>query len=107
MLSNEMHKSSTDLLETFAKKLADKQVTHLWFGFGSSLFIELGELTSYQRRDGSDGPPMGEMGIMIEQDWRLEGRKSILCGSSSNDHFFKSGIPATQHSNNRIRLRTR
>lgn len=61
-------------------------VTHVWRGYGSALFLEFGELRARRtRRDGSQGNPQGNMSLMIEWSWRIEGPRSILCGSWSNE----------------------
>jgi len=54
-------------------------------GHGSALFLEFGNLRPTTKRDGSSGNPEGEMSLMVEWSWRIEGRKSILCGSSSDE----------------------
>lgn len=61
-------------------------VSHVWRGYGSALFVELGDLTPTRvRRDGSPGNPEGEMSLMIEWSWRIERPRSILCGSFSEE----------------------
>ena len=71
----------------FAAPLIGLPVSHIWRGHGSALFLEFGQLrpSSHDRRDGSSGNPKGEMSLMIEWSWRIEGRRSILCGSWSDD----------------------
>lgn len=60
-------------------------VSHVWQGAGSALFLEFGALRPRFRRDGSPRNPDGEMGLMVEWGWRIEGRRSILCGSDSDE----------------------
>ena len=67
------------------QSLIGMPLSHIWRGYGSALFFEFGKLTATQKRDGSSGPPEGEMGLMIEWSWRIEGRRSILCGSWSDE----------------------
>jgi hypothetical protein len=69
----------------FAAPLIGLPVSHVWRGYGSALFLEFGELRPTTKRNGSPGNPEGEMGLMIEWSWRIEGRKSILCGSWSDE----------------------
>jgi hypothetical protein len=78
---------TTTKFATFAAPLIGLPVSHLWRGYGSALFLEFGKLrpSAKTRRDGSPGNPMGEMSLMIEWSWRIEGRRSILCGSSSDE----------------------
>ena len=58
-------------------------LTHVWRGYGSALMLEFGSLRRTARRDGSDGPPQGDMSLMIEWSWRIEDQDSVLCGSFS------------------------
>lgn len=60
-------------------------MSHVWEGYGTALFLEFGVLTPRPpRSDGSPSNPDGEMGLMLEGGWRLEGRRSILCGSATD-----------------------
>ena len=72
----------------FRAPLIGLPVSHLWRGYGSALFLEFGQLrpSTTVRRDGSLCNPTGEMSLMIEWSWRIEGRRSILCGSWSDEH---------------------
>jgi hypothetical protein len=72
-------------LQRIKPTLVGLPVTHVWRGYGSSLFLEFGELHPRTRRDGSQGNSQGEMGLMIHWSWRIEGPRSILCGSWSNE----------------------
>jgi hypothetical protein len=61
-------------------------VTHIWRGYGSAIFIELGELKPGRLlRNGTPGNPRGPFGLMIEWSWRIEGKRRIWCGSWSDD----------------------
>ncbi len=75
------------MLEPFRKAVLGRKVSLVWRGFGSALFLELGELTpsNKRRRDGSLARPNGEVTLMIEWSWRIEGPRSILGGSWSNE----------------------
>ena len=64
------------------------KVAHVWRGYGSALFLELGELTPGFRRDGSPAAPRGEIGLMIEWSWRIEDDRSVLCGSFSAEELW-------------------
>ena len=59
-------------------------VSHIWFGHGSALFLELGDLSERKRKDSSIGNPQGEVTVMADFGWRVERQKSILggCGDS-------------------------
>lgn len=60
-------------------------VSHVWDGYGSTIFLELGTLSPGFRDDGSKGNPIGEISLMFEWDWRCEKVRSILCGSTSSE----------------------
>jgi hypothetical protein len=78
---------STSGFAAFTAPLIGLPVSHVWRGHGSALFLEFGQLrpSTAERRDGSQGNPEGEMTLMIEWSWRIEGRRSILCGSWSEE----------------------
>jgi hypothetical protein len=61
-------------------------VTHIWRGYGSAIFIELGELKPGRLlRNGTPGNPKGPFGLKIEWSWRIEGKRRIWCGSWSDE----------------------
>ncbi len=80
-----MTQAQQTLFKEFVSPLIGLPVAHAWRGYGSAIFLEFGVLTPRVRLDGSPGEPQGEMGLMIERSWRIEGRRSILCGSWSNE----------------------
>ena len=53
----------------------------MWQGHGSAICLEFGTLEPSLRKDGSQGHPKGEFGIMIEWSWRVEKNKQILFGA--------------------------
>ena len=71
--------------EDFVVPLIGLPISHTWRGYGSAIFLEFGALTRQTRLDGSAAEPDGEMALMIEWSWRIEGRRSILCGSWSDE----------------------
>lgn len=69
-------------------------VSHVWFGIGSALFLELGRLSKRgRRREGSEFNPSGEVSVDVEFGWRLERQRSILCGSGDTS---RRQVSATQ-----------
>lgn len=78
----------TDWIEHFRAAARGLIVAHVWRGYGSTLFLELGELTPSRRRDESPAAPRGEIGLMIEWSWRIEDQRSVLCGSFSDEEFW-------------------
>jgi hypothetical protein len=80
-----------DLIEHFRAATKGLRVSHVWRGYGSALFLELGTLTAStaKRRDDSQQSPSGEIGIMIEWSWRIEQGSSILCGSWSEESLWQ------------------
>jgi hypothetical protein len=79
----------TNWIEHFRDATRGMKVSHVWRGYGSALFLELGTLTPRKRRDGSLGNPRGEIGFMIEWSWRIEDERSIICGSFSNEELWR------------------
>lgn len=69
------------------RAVIDREVAHAWKGYGSTIYLELGNLTpsTLIRKDGSNGNPRGELAIGVHWGWRIEERERIVCGSSSED----------------------
>jgi len=60
-------------------------VSHVWFGHGSALFLELGALSRGRaHRDGSTGNSKGEVTVIADFGWRIERIRSILGGSGDS-----------------------
>jgi len=74
-----------NIFDTFASPLIGLPVRHIWQGYGSTIFLEFGELRPRLEQDGSAGQSEGQMGLMIERSWRIEDRTSIRCGSWSDE----------------------
>lgn len=64
-------------------------VSLAWKGYGSAVFLELGLLAP---ADSSRQRSMGEAGITIEWDWRIEEGATVKYGSSNNRPTIKRGI---------------
>ncbi|WP_091717388.1 hypothetical protein [Methylobacterium phyllostachyos] len=80
-----------DWIEHFRAAAKGLTVSHVWRGYGSALLIEFGALRppTLTRKDGTPGEPSGEIGLMIQSDWRIEDSCTIVCGSSSDDELWK------------------
>jgi hypothetical protein len=63
-------------------------VTHIWRGYGETLFVELGELSpsTKVRRDGTAMNPTGQVSVEFHGGWRIEAAQDIRCGSASDAH---------------------
>jgi len=79
------HRLGGDAFASFAAALVGLPLTHVWRGHSSAIALEFGRLAVGGRRAGAPGHPRGEMGVMVESSWRIEGRRSILCGSGSGE----------------------
>ena len=77
--------SSTKLFTELCADLAGMPVSHVWRGHGSTVFLEIGKLTSTLPRNGSAGNPKGEIRLHVDCSWRIEERSSIVCGSWSDE----------------------
>lgn len=72
------------------------RLSNVWRSFGSTLFLEFGELT--RRYDGRQSK--GEISAMIPWSWRVEQGTSIVCGSDSEEPWeptFERMIGTTVH----------
>jgi hypothetical protein len=63
------------------QRLIGLPVTHIWRGYGSTIFFEFGELQPRVRRNETPGNQQGQFGLKIEWSWRIEGKRRIWCGS--------------------------
>jgi hypothetical protein len=73
------------------------ELTHIWRGMGSAIFLEFGDLHNRVWKNGRvSSNSSGEMGVSLTWSWRLEGRRRIWCGSWSEDsdwpRFFRKII---------------
>lgn len=76
----------------FIDALIDQEVTNVWFGHGSAIFVEFGELTQSKLRSGKVGQAKGKISLMIEWSWRIEKVRSILCGSWSDESKWEPAL---------------
>jgi hypothetical protein len=64
------------------------EVSHAWQGYGSAIFLELGDL----RWVGRENNPRGEFSVMVEWSWRVESPRRVVFGSWSSDRRIASGM---------------
>jgi hypothetical protein len=77
-----------DKFDKLVQPLIGLEVTRVWRGFGTALFIELGKLSkkSYRLKNGKwNSFLVGQYSIFIGWDWRVEHSKSIYFGSDSTE----------------------
>lgn len=84
--------------EKLVQPLIGLEVSLPWKGYGTAIFLELGELTPHPFRDGSPGPGSGQANIGIEWDWRVETRTEVVYGSSGSRREMTRGIATLQGS---------
>ena len=63
------------------KPLIGSRIGHAWKGYGSAIFLELGNLTPPKSERLSH--PSGDWCIAIEWDWRVELESRVWVGSSN------------------------
>jgi hypothetical protein len=68
-----------ELIEPFL----GKPISRSWQGYGSALFLEIGELKDEK----------GQLSIMIEWSWRVEKDQLIWFGSWSDEEIIENYIP--------------
>ncbi|MGG7518579.1 hypothetical protein ACQ3G6_11890 [Allorhizobium undicola] len=74
--------------EDFRAALLGQGISHVWRGYGSAIFLEIGPLVASKRRSGEPGEPHGTLTIMIQGDWRIEDRTTIICGSGGEEKLW-------------------
>lgn len=86
----------SDAFAQVAKDLVGMELSHLWRGHGTALFLEFGKLSERLRNDGSVGNPIGEISVGLEFDWRIEVDRRLLIGSYGDQQLwpklFKSSM---------------
>ena len=95
------HRSSLsrEQFHELTRPLVGMPVAHAWRGHGSALFLELGALTTETRPSrlrGEYSVTTGEVTLMLEWSWRVEGPRSIRFGSWSEDSRTARGIKSLQ-----------
>jgi len=81
--------TADEAFKHFAASLIGLKISHLWRGYGSALFIELGNLQPVVRRDGTPDNPEGEVSLGVECSWRIEDQTAIQCGSWSEEDLWE------------------
>ena len=81
-------------IQSLLQSLVGLTVSLPWKGYGSALFLELGQLTPvvYRRYQHEKG----EACIEVEWDWRVEEGARVLYGSSNSRPEIASGIGSLQ-----------
>jgi hypothetical protein len=77
-----MTSSDMELFAKFTEPLIGLEASHVGMGYGSAIFVELGELHIKVRSNGKIGHnPVGNMTLFACEGWRIEGKRRIWCGS--------------------------
>jgi hypothetical protein len=76
------------------KPLLGLPVSRPWRGYGTAIFLEIGELHEerYQTKSGERTSICGEYCIGVQWSWRVENPRSIQFGSFSTDRVITSRI---------------
>jgi hypothetical protein len=69
-------------------QLTDMPVSAVWKGYGTTIFLELGNLSLEDQRRG----PKGEVTIYVSWDWRVEKGNRVVFGSSNSSPKMADGI---------------
>ena len=83
---------SREEFTSLVTELIGMPLTRGWRGFGSAVFLELGQLRRepYFNRPGHS--LKGRVTVMVEWSWRVEGPRSVMFGSWSGDRKMNRGI---------------
>jgi hypothetical protein len=75
------------------KEIEGYEISHVWLGHASCLFLELGALTQGNpRKDGSIGNSKGEITVCLNFCWRIEKKKSICIGTGASIKRLQNAI---------------
>ena len=83
-----------DEFARLVQPLVGLTVTLPWKGYGSAIFLELGQLTVVESRRRNHA--VGEACISVEWDWRVEHKSSVLYGSSNTGPRIEGGLAGLQ-----------
>ena len=86
--------NSLDEANTMAQSLIGLEVTLPWKGHGSTIFLELGELSPPKSKRGNRD--LGESHISIDWDWRIELGDIVKFGSSLEGSEIERGLRTLQ-----------
>jgi hypothetical protein len=84
-----------DEFDASVRPLIGMSVSLPWKGYGSTIFLELGQLSPLQLRQRHN---RGEACISIDWDWRIEEGAGVVCGSSNSGPEIEKGIADLQGS---------
>lgn len=76
--------------EALVHPLLGQKVSLPWQGYGSAIFLELGQLQPLET--GRQRHNMGEACISVEWDWRVEHGAAVLYGSANSRPEIERGI---------------
>ena len=80
-----------DEFEPLTRSFVGLEISRPWRGIGSALFVEVGPLIQAYERTGHK---KAERGFDFGYSWRVEGERSVVLGSFSNDQRINRGIDA-------------
>lgn len=81
---------SPEAFERLVAGLRGLRVSLPWKGYGSAIFLELGQLSAAASRRGHH--ERGEACVALEWDWRIEVGESVRCGSSNSRPEIERGV---------------
>jgi hypothetical protein len=83
---------AAEAFNSLCNDLIGMPISYIWRGHGSAMFIEIGDLSPKQRRDGTPGHPQGDISLGVEWSWRVEDARSIACGSWSEESLWEPAL---------------
>jgi hypothetical protein len=86
---------SVDEFHASVESLIGMSVSLPWKGYGSTIFLELGQLSPLQPRQRHN---RGAACISIDWDWRMEKGAGVMCGSSNSGPEIEKEIARLQGS---------
>lgn len=83
-------KITIDEFNRLVKPIIGMPISLAWKGYGSALFLEIGQL--HEIGDRRQNVPDGEISISPNFEWRIEQKNRVVCGSSSKLSFIEEKI---------------
>lgn len=81
------------VVRSFTDDLIGFEVSYVWRGYGSAIFLELGKISEDER-----GRKRGEATVCIEWSWRIDNEYACILGTWDEDSDINKSIDILQSS---------
>ena len=79
-------------IHEYLDRCVNLPVSDTWRGYGTAIFLELGNLRRHTNPEKYQSKGQGDITVMIEWSWRIEGQRSIIVGSFDTNKIMDNKI---------------